>query len=47
MEIQTNRMDLRTQWGKERLGEIEKVALTHIYIHSSCVKQINWREAAV
>ena len=33
MEIQMQRMDLRTQQGKERLGEIEKKALTYIQYH--------------
>ena len=30
IEMQMERMDLWTQWGKERLGQIEKVA-SHIY----------------
>ena len=39
MEIQMSRTDLWIQEGKERVGRIEKVASTYIYI-LSCVKQI-------
>ena len=31
MEMQMQKTDLWTQWGEERIEEIEKVALTYIY----------------
>ena len=31
--MQTERADLWTQQGQERLGQIERVALTYIYYH--------------
>ena len=33
IETQTQRMDLWTQQGKERVGQIERVALTYIHYH--------------
>ena len=32
IETQRKRMDLWTQWGKENVGWIERVALKYIYI---------------
>ena len=44
IEIQTQRTDLWTQWGKGRLGRIERVALT--CIHYMCKIDSSW-EAVV
>ena len=33
MEMQTQRMDLWTQLGKERVGQMEKVASTFLHYH--------------
>ena len=33
MKMQMQRTDLWTQWVEERVEEIEKVALTYIYIY--------------
>ena len=33
-ETQTQRMDLWAQWGKKRVGQIEKIALTYIHYHA-------------
>ena len=33
IETQTQRMDLWTQQGKERVGQIERVALTYTHYH--------------
>ena len=44
IQMQIQRMDLWTQWGRERVGQMEKAATT--YIHYGC-KMDSWREAAV
>ena len=33
MEMQMRRMDLWTQWGKEKVGGREKAASTHTHYH--------------
>ena len=33
METQTQRRDLWTQWGKESMGQIERVAVKHVHYH--------------
>ena len=33
IEMQKQRMDLWTQWKKERMGQIERVALAEIHYH--------------
>ena len=33
MEMQTQRTDLWAQWGKERVGQMERVALKHVPYH--------------
>ena len=33
MEMQTQRTDLWTQWGKEKVEQIEGVALKHVAYH--------------
>ena len=33
IEMQMQRKDLWTQWGTERVGQIERVALTYIHHH--------------
>ena len=33
VEMQTHKMDLWTQWGKTRVGRIERVALKRVYYH--------------
>ena len=35
MEMQAQRTDMWTRWGKEREGQIETVALKHIHCHMS------------
>ena len=32
MDMQTQRTDLWTQWGREKVGKIERVAWKHIYM---------------
>ena len=40
MEKQTQRTDLRTQQGNERVRQITKVALTYIYIHTHTLPRV-------
>ena len=39
-EMQKQRTDLETQWGKERVGRIEGVALSHI--RAMCKADSEW-----
>ena len=38
-------MDLRTQWGRERAGRMEKVAATYIYIYIYTLACVKWMVA--
>ena len=40
-------MDLRTQWGKERVGEIEKVALTYACVDMCIMRRVDSQWEAI